>query len=175
MILTGSEIQKQVLEGKIKIEPFNTEQVTTNSYDIRLSNMLLEYTSDVIDPKVKQDVREIIIPEEGIVLEQGSFHLGASIEKVGSDFYVPILHAKSGTARKGLFVHVTSDLIDIGSFGQLTLQLYATLPVKVYPNMLIGQITFWKPKGKIKLYNGKYQGSCGPRISEVYKDFSEEI
>lgn len=93
------------------------------------------------------------------------------IEKVGSDHFVPMLHAKSGTTRKELFVHVTADLIDIGSFGKLTLQLYATLPVKIYPNMLIGQVTFWKPEGKIELYKGKYQGSNKPRISEIYKDF----
>lgn len=104
-------------------------------------------------------------------MDARSFHLGASIEKVGSDYFVPMLHAKSGTARKGLFVHVTADLIDIGSFGKLTLQLYATLPVKVYPNMLIGQVTFWKPQGDIELYKGKYQGSDKPRISEIYKDF----
>lgn len=37
--------------------------------------------------------------------------------------------------------------------------------------MLIGQVTFWKPEGNIKLYHGKYQGSEKPRISEIYKDF----
>ena len=160
MILTGEEISNQVSMQRIKISPFNREQITTNSYDIRLDDTLIRYTSDVIDPKIQ----EIKIPETGLILEPQSFHLGASFEKIGSDFYVPILHAKSGTARKGLFVHVTSDLIDIGSYGKLTLQLYATLPVKVYPNMLIGQVT-------LKLYHGKYQGSEKPRISEIYKDF----
>jgi dCTP deaminase len=37
--------------------------------------------------------------------------------------------------------------------------------------MLIGQVTFWVPKGKIKLYDGKYQGSRGPQESQIYKDF----
>lgn len=171
MILTGEEISNQVAQQRIKISPFNRKQITTNSYDIRLDDTLIRYTCDVIDPKIQPKYEEIKIPETGLILEPQSFHLGASYEKIGSDYYVPILHAKSGTARKGLFVHVTSDLIDIGSYGKLTLQLYATLPVKIYPNMLIGQVTFWKPEGKIKLYHGKYQGSEKPRISEIYRDF----
>ncbi len=70
----------------------------------------------------------------------------------------------------GLFVHVTADLIDIGSFGVSTLQLYATLPVKIYPGMLIAQVSFWQPKGKITLYKGKYQNSIGPVISLCHRD-----
>lgn len=171
MILTGEEIKKQTLLNRIKITPFNEEQVTTNSYDVRLGNTIIKYKNSILDPKKEQEYEEIIIPPNGMILNSQSFHLGATVEKIGSDFYVPILHAKSGTARKGLFVHVTSDLIDIGSYGNLTLQLYATLPVKIYPNMLIAQVTFWKPKGNIILYKGKYQGSNKPRISEIYKDF----
>ena len=71
----------------------------------------------------------------------------------------------------GLFIHITADLIDIGSYNEWTLQLHAVQPVKVYPNMLIGQVTFWKVQGEIKLYNGKYQGSKGPYESQIYKDF----
>jgi dCTP deaminase len=171
MILTGEEIRKQVGQEHIKIVPFNHNQVTTNSYDVRLGKTLIRYTSDVLNPKLKPDFEEIEIPEEGLVLEAGSFHLGSTAEKIGSNFFVPILHAKSGTARKGLFVHVTADLIDIGYFGNFTLQLYATIPVKIYPNMLIAQVTFWEPTGEITLYNGKYQSSEKPRVSEIYKDF----
>ena len=158
MILTGQEISNQVKKGMIKISPFNEAQITTNSYDLRLGNQILRYKSDVLDPKVKQDYEMFSIPAEGLILPQGSFHLGTTFEKVGSDHFVPILHAKSGTARQGLFVHVTADLIDIGSYGNLTLQLYATLPVKIYPGMSIAQVTFWQPLGEIKLYSGKYQG-----------------
>ena len=171
MILTGQEIFNQVEKGRIKISPFYEEQITTNSYDLHLGDQLLRYKSNVLDPKVKQEYEIFSIPKDGLVLPQGSFHLGATFEKVGSDHFVPILHAKSGTARRGLFVHVTADLIDIGSYGNLTLQLYATLPVKVYPGMCLAQVTFWEPVGDIKLYSGKYQGSEGPRASEIYRDF----
>ena len=71
----------------------------------------------------------------------------------------------------GLFVHVTADLIDIGSHGVTTFQLYATLPVRIYVDMLIAQVSFWKPLGDIELYKGKYQNSTGPQPSMTYKDF----
>lgn len=172
MILTGNEIQRQKDLGNIIIQPFCSSQISTNSYDLRLSNTLIKYkNSDAIDPKIKQEYIKIEIPDEGFLINKGEFYLGTSLETIGSNDFVPILHAKSGTARMGLFVHITADLIDIGSIGKLTFQLYATLPVIVYPNMLLAQVTFWKTFGEIKLYDGKYQNSTEPRISQIYKDF----
>lgn len=173
MILTGNEIQKQIQNGAIVMEPFSESQITTNSYDLRLGNELLIYEDEIIDPKKKPNFKIIRINSDGYELKRGDFVLGSSIEKFGSTKFVPLIHAKSSTARLGLFVHVTADLIDIGWIGHSTFQLYATMPIKIYPGMLLGQVSFWKPKGKIVLYSGKYQNSSGPRVSEIYKDFSK--
>lgn len=162
MILTGEEIKKQIQDDKIKVEPYEEAMVTTNALDVRLGTTLIRYTSDVLDPKKEPKYVTFEIPEEGYVLQKGDFVLGATVEKVGSDFFVPKLHGKSGTARKGLFVNVTADLINPGAHGTVTLQLYATLPVRLYPNMPIAQITFWVPQGEVELYKGRYQNSEGP-------------
>lgn len=175
MILTGKKIAEEVNNGKIEISPFNEGNVTTNSYDLTLGDTVIRYVCDVIDPKCVTPYEEIIIPEEGLVLQSGDFVLGHSNERIGSDFYVPLIHGKSGTARMGLFVHVTADLIDIGSHGVSTFQLYATLPVRLYPNMPIAQVSFWVPFGDIVLYKGKYQNSKGPQPSLTYKDFKYDI
>jgi len=175
MILTGKKIIEEVENNKIEISPFDEDRVTTNSYDLSLGDTIIKYTSKIIDPKLKPSYKEIKIPKEGLVLEAGDFVLGHSNERIGSDFYVPLIHGKSGTARMGLFVHITADLIDIGSHGVTTLQLYATLPVRLYPNMLIAQVSFWVPFGNIVLYKGKYQNSTGPRPSMTYKDFKYDI
>ena len=175
MILTGKKITEEFKKGKIDISPFDKKRVTTNSYDLSLGRTIIRYTSDVIDPKHKPLYEEITIPESGLVLNAGDFVLGHSEERIGSDFYVPLIHGKSGTARMGLFVHVTADLIDIGSHGVTTFQLYATLPVRLYPGMLIAQVTFWVPYGDIILYKGKYQNSTGPQASQTYKDFKYDI
>lgn len=170
MILTGAEIAKQATRGRIRIEPFHRERCTTNSYDIALGRRLIIYREQVLDPRRQATYDEIEMDGAGFDLAAGDFVLGESAESFGSDHYVPMIHAKSGIARLGLFVHVTADLIDLGFFGQSTLQLHATLPVHIVPGMLIAQATFWVPHGEITLYQGKYQNSRGPQISRSYQD-----
>ena len=172
MILTGGEIISNARAGKIKIDPFRENHATTNSYDLKLGGEYIRYTSDVLDPKEEPEFTTDSIPAQGLTLQKGDFILASSQEKIGSDHFVPLIHAKSGIARLGLFVHVTADLIDIGSYGNVTFQLYATLPIKIYPGMTIAQVTFWVPKGEIRLYDGKYQGSEGPQPSRIYMDKS---
>ncbi len=173
MILTGIEIEKQVTGGRIEINPFNPKQVQPNSYDFRLGNKIKYYVNNVLDPKVKQEVLEVVIGSDGYVLYPDKIYLGHTLEIMGSDYYVPMVKGRSSTARLGLFIHVTADIIDIGSHNQWTLQLHAVHPVKVYPGMLIGQVTFWKVFGEVELYDGKYQGSMGPFESQIYKDFEK--
>lgn len=170
MILTGSEIAKQATQGRIRINPFRRERCTTNSYDLALGRRLIIYREQVLDPRRPAQYDEIEMDETGFDLAAGDFVLGESAESFGSDYYVPMIHAKSGIARLGLFVHVTADLIDLGFFGQSTLQLHATLPVRIIPGLLIAQATFWVPHGEITLYQGKYQHSQGPQISRSYQD-----
>lgn len=172
VILTGREIASQVHAGRIEISDFCDKRCTTNSYDLSLDSEAIRYTSAILDPKKPPQYERFIIPEEGLFLDAGDFILASTKEKFGSNHYVPIIHAKSGIARMGLFVHVTADLIDIGSIGNSTLQLYATLPIKIWPSMLIAQVTFWVPKGEIVLYDGKYKNSSGPQPSKTWKDYA---
>lgn len=173
MILTGMKIAEEVSNNKITIDPFNKEQVTTNTYDLTLNESLLEYTEDIIDTKKENPYVYHKIPENGFMLKKGQFILGCSNEIIGSDFYEPLIHAKSGIARLGLFVHVTADLIDIGFKERTTFQLYATQNVKLYKNQKIGQVSFWQPQGEINLYAGKYMGADLPTASKVHKDFEK--
>lgn len=174
MILTGEEIKKQVKKGNIKINPFKLNNITTNSYDLTLGEYYLVYTDKILDPAKENKYKIRKIPKNGLLLRKGDFILGHSKEIIGSKKFVPLIHAKSGIARLGLFVHITADIIDIGSIGNTTFQLYATRDIRLYSGMLIGQVSFWVPKGKIILYNGKYQNSLGPKASQIHKDFKEK-
>lgn len=173
MILTGREIQRQHGEGRVRISEFDPLRVTTNSYDLRLGSRLLRYTGQVLDPRIDNPHELFTIPPEGFVMQPGDFLLGETAEALGSDHYVPLIHAKSGTARLGLFVHITADLIDIGSYGKSTLQLYATLPVVLHAGMELAQVTFWRPHGEISLYRGKYLGTDRPLPSQSWRDWAD--
>ena len=174
MILTGYEIEKQHKDGAIVIEPFSREQINPNSYDLRLGNKILIYDETELSPKKENQFHIETIDDNGYVLKKNHFYLASSIEKIGGTKFVPLIHAKSGIARLGLFVHITADLIDLGSVGTTTFQLYPTLDIRVFPGMRIGQVSFWTVKGEVELYHGKYQGSNGPQPSKSYLTFEED-
>lgn len=171
MILSGNKIEKCVQNKTIDIQPFNKKQINPNSYNYRLGDYLKVYEDKILDPKKKHKTKIIKIPDEGFILYPDKIYLGFTEEIFGSDKYVPIITGRSSTGRLGLFVQITSDLVDIGFHGRLTLQLHSTQPVRVYKGMEIGQIMFWKIYGKVALYDGKYQNSSGPRETESWRDF----
>ncbi len=171
MILTGPSIEEAVDSGAIRITPFDAEQLNPNSYDLRLSPTVITYRDRLLDVAKDNPVDQQTIGPEGLVLEPDRIYLGGSMEHVGSDEYVPIVRAKSSVARLGLFVHVTADLIDIGSHGPTTFQLHAVSPLRVYAHMRIAQVTYWVPHGRIELYEGKYSSARAPMASQSFRDF----
>ncbi|MFB8401253.1 dCTP deaminase [Streptomyces sp. NPDC055912] len=171
MILTGPEITSRVETGHIRIEPFDARHAQPNSYDFHLGETVGSYTNHVLDCARDNPFEQQPIPADGLELQPNRIYLAATREWIGSDHFVPVIRARSSIARLGLFVHVTADLIDLGSFGQLTLQLHAVQPVRIYPGMLIGQVTFWETTGERVLYAGKYQHSHGPQPSRAHLDF----
>ncbi|WP_326681620.1 dCTP deaminase [Streptomyces sp. NBC_01237] len=175
MILTGPEIIGEHKAGRLHVEPFDTARVQPNSYDVALGPTLLRYTESPLDVRAANATEEILIPPEGVLLQPDRIYLGSTVEVIGSDHYVPILHARSGAARLGLFCHVTADLIDVGSKGQLTFQLHAVEPLRVHAGDVLGQVTFMHVQGRRLLYTGKYQGSVGPQASRSHLDRAREL
>ncbi|MFD7644664.1 dCTP deaminase [Kitasatospora sp. NPDC059795] len=179
MILTGPRIAEEVEAGRISISPFDPSFLSPNSYDFHLSSDIGWYRrrwwgGRTLDCRRPNPFTRSTIPEEGMVLRPGRIYLASTAETMGSEHFVPIIRARSSTARTGLFVHCTADLIDLGSINRWTLQLHAVQPVRVYPGQRIGQVTFWLPTGRIQLYRGKYQGSTLPEPSQLWRDFRKE-
>lgn len=171
MILTGPEIERQVNAGQIRIDPFDPARLSPNSYDFLLGDEICWYENEVLDCRQENRAVYQTLGPQGMVLQPGRIYLANTAERMGSEHYVPIIRARSSIARLGLFIHVTADLIDIGSINRWTLQLHAVQPVRVYPGMRIGQVTFWCTKGDIVLYDGKYQNSRRPMPSQIHRDF----
>lgn len=146
MILTGKEILKQIKKENIKIEPFNIEDIESNSYDFHLENTLKVYKNSELDSNKENEMEEITITEEGLTLLPDKIYIGTTQEVIGSNKFVPIIKGRSSTGRLGIFVNITADLIDLGSIQKCTLMLHTVVPVKIYPNMKIGQVTFWMTK-----------------------------
>lgn len=168
MILTGPEIAAARARGEIVIEPFDEDQLGPNSYDFRLGERARWYTAAILDARGQNPTESAPISENGMLVTPDRLILCNTHETMGSDHFVPIIRGRSSTGRLGLFIDITADLIDLGSVNQWTLQLHAVMPVRIYPGMLIGQVTFWRPEGLIRLYRGKYQGRQSPVESLVH-------
>lgn len=170
MILTGPQIESAVAKGEIVIRPFRKRQLAPNSYDFRLGSRCCIYTSGTLDAAKKNKTRAFAIPQQGMVLQPKRLYLVNIEETIGSEYFVPIIRGRSSVGRLGLFIDITADLIDLGSINQWTLQLHAVHPVRVYPGMLIGQVTFWRTVGRRVQYDGKYRRRQSPVASLSYLD-----
>jgi len=169
MILTGNEIKKQ-LETKIIIDPFNERLLNPNSYNLRLHNKLLIYNEKILDMKKENKTKRVTIPEEGFILEPNRLYLARTIEYIKTDYYVPMLEGRSSIGRLGIFVHISSSLGNIGSYGYWTLEIACIQPVRIYANIPICQIFFTVIKGEPYPYKTKYEGS-DIEPSKLYTEF----
>ena len=174
MILSGLEIARLAEIGEeIIIKPFDAAKVGPNSYDLRLNNILQVYDlaqGGHLDMKKDTPVREIIIPEEGFVLQPGQLYLGSTLEFTETKGYVPMLEGRSSIGRLGVSIHVTAGFGDVGFAGFWTLEIHTLHPVKIYPYERICQIYYHKIEGDYVPYKGKYQKNTGVQASQIYKD-----
>lgn len=153
MILTGKEISKEVNSGNIYINPFNANHINPNSYNYRISDKIKIF--DKMHDS-KPIFREVLIPEDGIVLEPQQLYLARTLEIIGSKKYAMSLIGRSSLGRLGLFLQVSANLGHTTSEHKWTLELIAINKIRIYPNMIIGQVSFWENKGDIETYIGQY-------------------
>ena len=160
--------------------------VQPSSVDVRLDRYFRLFDNHKyaeINPAVEQPELTRLIeadPEEGFVLHPGEFVLGSTFEQVTlPDDIAARLEGKSSLGRLGLLTHSTAGFIDPGFSGHVTLELsnMATLPVKLWPGMKIGQLCFFQlssaaehPYGS-KEYGSRYQGQRGPTPSRSHLNF----
>ncbi len=186
MILSDRSIREEIGKGTISIEPFHPECVQPSSIDIHLGSRFLVFNKvrhAVIDVKEKQDgLMNMVEVKDGepFMLHPGEFVLGSTVEKVKMPNDIAgRIEGKSSLGRLGLLIHSTAGFIDPGWKGNLTLELsnVSPLPIKLFPGMKIGQISFMRmttevdnPYGSGKL-NSKYQGQEGPNESKFYQNF----
>ena len=117
MILSGKQIEKK--QGTdIIITPFNKKQINPNSYNLRLHPELMIYDEVTLDMKKNHATKNIIIPEDGLLLEQNKLYLGRTVEHTQTKNLVPMLEGRSSIGRLGLFIHITAGFGDVG-FGRM--------------------------------------------------------
>jgi dCTP deaminase len=82
------------------------------------------------------------------------------------------LIGRSSIGRYGLFLQVSANLGHTTSEHKWTLELVATQKIRLYSEMIIGQVSFWRNFGEIEKYNGKYGFLSHPQ--ESYLSFENK-
>ena len=186
MILSDRTIREQLRDGRIIIDPLDEGDIQPSSVDLHLDRsfrVFRNHTMGHIDVKQNlENLTELVETpdDEPFILHPGEFVLGSTSERVAlpSDI-VARLEGKSSLGRLGLLIHSTAGFVDAGFDGQLTLELsnVASLPITLYPEMKIGQISFMQmtteadnPYGSDTL-GSKYHGQRGPMPSRYWENF----
>ncbi|MDW3648617.1 MAG: dCTP deaminase [Bacteroidia bacterium] len=156
MILTDAGILAEIEQGNIVIEPFERSCLGSNSYDVHLGKYLAVYKDRVLDAKKHNQIEEIIIPEEGYILQPNTLYLGVTEEYTETHKHVPFLEGKSSIGRLGIHIHATAGKGDVGFCNTWTLEITVAQAVRVYAGMPVGQLIYFDVQGEvINAYNSK--------------------
>ena len=178
MLLSDRDIIADVDAGRIRLDPWDPSMVQPSSVDVRLDRFFRLFDNHkypYIDPAEDQPelTRLIEVPaDEPFVLHPGEFVLGSTYELVGlPDDLAARLEGKSSLGRLGLLTHSTAGFVDPGFTGHVTLELsnVATLPIKLWPGMKIGQLCFFRLSSPSARPYGS--GASGPTASRSHLNF----
>lgn len=186
VLLSDRDIKAQLDADRIRLDPLDLAMVQPSSVDVRLDRYFRLFDNHkypFIDPAEDQPELTRLIevkPDEPFILHPGEFALGATFEQVTlPDDIAARLEGKSSLGRLGLITHSTAGFIDPGFTGHVTLELanVATLPIKLWPGMKIGQLCFFQLTSAAENaygsgpYGNRYQGQRGPTASRSFQNF----
>jgi dCTP deaminase len=187
VILSDRSIRGELKAGRIEIEPFDESCIQPSSVDLHVDGVFRVFHNaryPFIDvKKPMEDLTEVVQVRSGepFILHPGEFVLGSTRERIRlPDDLVARLEGKSSLGRLGLLIHSTAGYVDPGWDGFLTLELsnVANLPITIYPEMKIGQISFFRLTTAAEVPYGstgtgsKYQGQRGPTASRFFEEFT---
>jgi dCTP deaminase len=186
VLLSDRDIKAELGTGRIGLEPYQPDMIQPSSIDVRLDRFFRLFDNHkypFIDPAEDQPELTRLVEvdsDQPFILHPGEFVLGSTYELVSlPDDVAARLEGKSSLGRLGLLTHSTAGFIDPGFSGHVTLELsnVATLPIKLWPGMKIGQMCFFRlsspterPYGSSE-YSSRYQGQRGPTASRSFQNF----
>lgn len=186
MLLSDRDIKSEIDKKRVVLDPCDLNMIQPSSVDVRLDRLFRTFENHKyahIDPAENQPdlTREVgVASNEAFILHPGEFVLGSTYEVITlPDDIAGRLEGKSSLGRLGLLTHSTAGFIDPGFSGHVTLELsnVATLPIKLWPGMKIGQLALFRlsspaehPYGSA-VYGSRYQGQRGPTPSKAYLNF----
>jgi dCTP deaminase len=172
-VLSDGTIRRLIEDGRITIDPYDESLIQPASVDLRLGDSFRVFHNhrapaiDLREPPSGLTEEVLISADDPFIIHPGEFCLGRTLEWVElPDDIVARIEGKSSIGRLGLIVHATAGFCDPGWRGTLTLELnnLTRVPIKLYPGLLIAQLSFMaldrpaeRPYGSSEL-GSHYQG-----------------
>lgn len=189
MILSDTDILKEIKKGDLAIKPFTKDHVQPASIDLLLGFEFKVFRNSHIPfMSVKEPVDSHmetirLKKDEPLIIHPREFILGSSIEYVKiPNYLLGRLEGKSSLGRMGLIVHATAGFIDPGFEGQITYEItnLSNLPLAIYGGIKVAQLSVQMlsspvttPYGSKKL-GSKYLKQKGPTPSRMHLNFRDK-
>ena len=186
MILSNTEIQRAIDEGRLIIDPdpqprgcqHSNCPYDTTSVDLHLGAALSiprsgPFNYDLRQPGIAtflaRNCDHIDISPNGYVLEPRVFVLGRTVEKVTlpltqGQTLAARIEGKSSFARCGLLVHFTAPTVHAGFDGTLTLEMInlGSAGISLFSGMPICQLILELVYGDPQAHPSQFQGQTTP-------------
>jgi dCTP deaminase len=183
-MLSDKQILDEIETCNIVIEPFDEQQLGSNSYDVRLGNYVARSNNNqkTIDIFNKDDITRFWMIQKAtdiIMVFPGETILSHTQEVIGGRNYIASkMNARSSLGRCGISVCKCAGFGDVGYVNRWTMEITNSLNVSVglRVGMRVAQISFFKVGETLKQYVGKYQNDGWkpedmlPRLWEVCEE-----
>ena len=154
MLLSDRDIRAEIDAGRVASSPYDEAMVQPSSIDVRLDRFFRLFDNHkypFIDPAEDQpDLTRLVEVDAGRAVHPAPRRVRARLDVRGRHAARrrrrPARGQVSSLGRLGLLTHSTAGFIDPGFSGHVTLELsnVATLPIKLWPGMKIGQLCFFR-------------------------------
>lgn len=167
VILSAVDLEREIKQGTLSIEPCSAESIRENGVDLRLSSAIMRFsdknggTLDIQSPKSEEFYcKESIVDE--LVLGKFELILVSTLEKIAlPNNLMAFCQLRSTFARAGISIPPT--VVDAGFAGNLTIQVSGgPFPVKIPVNTRFLHLVFAELRTPLTTgYEGKYKNDCG--------------
>lgn len=170
-MLTNNEIAKQISLGNIKIDNLKDDALEKpNSCIVSIDDVLYTFDYSIIDTKEKNNylkelisgnvdkLKKVQIPKEGLLLEPRKVYLTKTTERVKTNGFVPVLNGRTSLSLLGVSIELNSGYLEDNFDDNFLLSIIATKPTIIYPNIEIGNLTFFNSLDHKSETNGMLSG-----------------
>ena len=186
MLLSDRDIKAEIESGRVKLDPYRARDGPAIQHRRPARPVLPGLREPPVSAhRPRGGTAELtrLVETEGedpFVLHPNEFVLASTFEVITlPDDIAGRLEGKSSLGRLGLLTHSTAGWIDPGFSGHVTLELsnVATLPIKLWPGMKIGQLCLFRTSSPAEhpygstVYGSRYQDQRGPTPSRSYLNF----